>query len=386
MEGSEGEPAAKRRRREEASQALLAEALAEARQKAQLAPPPLSKPAPAPARSAPPPSKPKIDSKLSHAACLRAVGRAPLSPGARAAAPAWDQGSREFWSFGPEEAAVKPAAQLPARVAALADRPRIALDARSAKVPRVTRQAVLDRLLERELEGGSAVAEASSAAVAVEEQLYARSANAALYRNFVAQHFAAPRQVAVSAPPPPSPEAVEALLSGCRAVRSAQSLSFFHEVLQARAHSLFLLWEKPFFMPRGPEMPHPEATPPAGEEDALPSLSPMAAAEAAPSLSPMAAAAAAPEPAAAAAAASEPAPDREGGVEAAVRAAVLDALASTEPPLPEVVAASIAERAVRKLCARHVGATDAAAILGRDGRRVRELVAAYVQHVSSRNE
>ena len=155
------------------------------------------------------------------------------------------------------------------------------------------------------------------------------------------------------------------------ASRSASALPFFQEMLAARAHSIHLLWEKPFYMSRGPELLAEQQLAP--EEEEAPSLSPVAAAAPVPAVP-------------------EPVPEREeelgraeadAGVEAAVRAAVLAALAETEPPLSESVAAAISERAVRKICQRHAGATDAS-FLGAEGRRVRELVAAYVLREASR--
>jgi len=321
------------------------------------------------------------------------VGRVGIHATARAAAPAYDQGERDF-AFG---AAAAPAAAppLPPRVAALPKgaRPLIAPDARAAsRIPRSTRQAVLDRLLELELEAGSEAAAAAAAALAAEASVFARSSSALLYRNLAAQRFAAAAAAAPGAAEgaADAAAAAEALLERCRVLRAPSSLAFFSQALSHRAHAVELLWEKPYFLMRGGASAEADAqaaaeptavraeTEPADERAAA---EPAAAAEA-PS-----AAAAAGTPSAAAAAEAPVLPPGSGSlpvaacVAAAVRACALGFLAAFG--LPPAALPALAERVCAKVCSRHAGATDAA-FLAREVGRVQALCAAYVQREEAR--
>ena len=249
---------------------------------------------------------------LSSAAAPRAATRRLAPAAGRFDAPAWDAGARDFTVGSGDGANAHSSAgarTLPPLVAALAargERPTLPLDPRS-RVPRATRQAALDKLLERALsrcassvsgatavtaESAAARARAVADALAEEAALYARCASKAIYVNLLAQSMrvpaATPPTVAgapavdgASAPaphtaagatpaaapagrpprPPPKPplrapvhshdaEALRSLLARCAVVRSALAVPFFSECLAARAHSVSLGWTPPFYARR----------------------------------------------------------------------------------------------------------------------------------------
>jgi hypothetical protein len=235
----------------------------------------------------------------------------PLPPAAtRFDAPAWDAGARDFAVGAPASGGGSGSAgggggvlpPLVASLASLGERPVMPLDAR-ARVPRATRQTVLDKFLERALcrvasctpggegavmapteRGAAARKHAVEEARAEEAALYGKSASKAIFLNLAAQAMRAPppaptaatcavpqpsgaaaavqargRAPKVHAPPlrvpvrAASPEALRALLARCSVVRSAAATAFFSEVVAARAHSLSLLWTPPFYAPRAGE-------------------------------------------------------------------------------------------------------------------------------------
>jgi hypothetical protein len=263
------------------------------------------------AAAAPPPALHALRPGVTPAASApsSAVHTAQPAPVAsRFDAPAWDAGARDFAVGAPASGAgggAPPALPpLVSSLAALGERPAMPLDAR-ARVPRATRQAVLDKLIERALvrvasvtpggeaavlaateRGAAARKHAVADACAEEAALYAKSASKAIFLNLAAQamrapppastaatHSAAPpptsaaaaaaqargRATKVQAPPLKTPvratssEALRALLARCSVLRSAAAKTFFSDVVAARAHSVSLLWTPPFYAPRAGE-------------------------------------------------------------------------------------------------------------------------------------
>jgi hypothetical protein len=322
----------------------------------------------------------------------RVVGHA--LPSSRLSAPGYDQGERDWLASGPaaEPATAEPS--LPPRVAALTERPRIALSGRASKVPRVTRQAVLDRLLERELERREVAGEAGdssaacAAAVLLESQLFDKSSGTAVYRNQAAQVFSAAAQAAAAqashvpaggrgavAPELMPEEETNSLLERCL-IFGSSSASYFATALDARRKSELLLWEVPFWFRKAEserarllsladDMADEEPAATGAADDPSPEELPP------PPLPP--------PPQAAGPAPLESASE---AVISAVRACASEWL-SKFSGAPEATNAAILERVVARVCARHPGATDAS-FLVREAKRVHAFCESYLQHSSDK--
>jgi len=310
----------------------------------------------------------------------RARAPAPLKPAERSAFASYDQGDRDWLLGDPPSTATACKAVVPPLVAALppGERPMLRPDLGAApKVPRLARQGVLDRLLQRELAaalevpGGGALLGAAqegtrqrcvAAALAAEAALLARAASKPVYLNLASQALSAPAAVQKapsSAPRPPG--SLAALLEACCALRGA-SAEFFAEAVTARERSLALLWTPPFYMSRDAR-PRCETR----EPDALPALEP---------------AAALPPPV-------DDAPSGsagEGVICAAVTAFCAGILAQIGGALSPEQHDAILAASVAKVCAAHSGAADALFLESTAGSKVAKLVEAYVARAQQRRD
>lgn len=306
----------------------------------------------------------------------RARAPAPLKPAERSLFASYDQGDRTWRLGDPPSTATASKAAVPPLVAALppGERPLLQPDLGAApKVPRLTRQAVLDRLLQRELAaaleapGGGALLGAAQtstrrrcveAALAAEAALLGRSSGKPVYLNLASQALAAPA-AAQKAPAEASrpPGSLAALLEACCVLRGA-SAEFFAEAVAARERSLALLWTPPFYLsrdarPADPPQPAPAASAPAPAAAELPPV-----AEDAP-----------------------PAPCN--GEEGAILRAVTDFCAGILAPRLAAGELSPSEHeavlgaSVAKVCAAHPQAVDAS-FLERRAAKVTALVEAHV--------